>query len=221
MIPLAWKEPVVYFGAGILFMILVYRARLLLRLYHSRYLKTWRQFAKTYNMQLTGGSLLETPITKAAQIKGQFCNREVTISADPEGRIGFWHVMLNVQMAVDNPSSARLPVGAFLHIRRHPRLRYPFYRLQTLMGLAEPDGAQIGGGYVMQSIPVNLGNHLHVLGAIDRVLDLPGMHSLVIERQKLRYALVGLPAEPAAIETLMNDISDLAEHFERFVRNWL
>jgi hypothetical protein len=187
----------------------------------SRFFEAWGSFAHAVGLEFKDASL-RYPFGKIGhEISGIYHGKEVTVSASYLGIFGSRQALLNFNLLVDNPSTDKLPAGAFLVIRRNPKIYGFWNRLRMILTGENEDTVDLNDRYQIHSIPQNLGNFVFRQETTKKLIQLPGMLDLHINRKDLSYSFIGYIHDRGFLQQILDDLRDLAVIFERFARNWL
>jgi hypothetical protein len=188
----------------------------------SRFYEEWGAFANETGLDLISSERLRNPFGKIGpEISGCYQGKEVKVSASYLGLFGRRQALLNFNLLIENPSTDKLPAGAFLVIRRNPHVHGFWHRLRmSLMGKQEesPDRKD---RYQIHSIPRNIGNFVFRQESTEKLIQLPGMLDLHIDRKNLSFSLIGHINDRGFLQQVLDNLRDLAVSFERFAKNWL
>ena len=182
--------------------------------------ETWQIFAKEMGFELKSGSKIYPGMRKQSEMSGYRNGREVKISSDNLGVIGNRNALFNFTISVENPSTQKLPAGAFLAIRKDPRVISFWYRFRRSFLYKNEEPTTLRDQYIIQSIPKNLGNFVFRQQATEILLQQSGVFDLHIDRNNLSYSLLGFKNQDGLMRQILESLYELAENFERFARNW-
>jgi hypothetical protein len=187
----------------------------------SRFLEIWDAFANAAGLDFMSTSL-QRPLGKIGpEIVGTYDGKEVRVSASYLGMFGRHQAILKFNLLVENPSTDKLPAGAFLVIRRNPQVFGFWNRLQMFLTGGKEDTADLKERYLIHGIPKNLGNFIFRQESTEKLIQLPGMLDLHINRQDLSFSFIGHIRDRSFLQQILDDLRDLAVTFERFAKNWL
>jgi hypothetical protein len=217
-----WNEvDFFYILLGFLAAYLIFRFRPFLYLKTPMYLENWRSFADEIGLEVKPGSFRGFGKQKQPEISGSIHGREIKITSDFIGGLGYRYALINFIVFVENPSTQKLPAGAFLVIRKDPRAFGFWYRLRKSL-LSKPEEPMIlRDQYQIQSIPSNLGNFIFRQKTTEKLLQLPGVINLYIDRKNLSFNRIGLLDQRELMHLIIENLCELGENFDRFARNWI
>jgi hypothetical protein len=209
-----------YFVIGLLGLIVILRIRQH-AMSKSRFYKEWGALADETGLDLSSDSL-RSPFGKIGpEISGYYHGKEVKVAASYLGVFGRHQALFNFNLLIENPSTDKLPAGAFLVIRRNPHVYGFWHRLRrSLMGKQEelPD---LKERYQIHGVPRNIGNFVFRQESTEKLIQVPGMLDLHIDRKNLSYSLIGNIDDRGFLQQILDNLRDLAVSFERFAKNWL
>lgn len=209
-----------YFVIGLLGLVLFLRIRQH-AISKSRFYKEWGALADETGLDLSTDPV-RSPFGKMGpEISGYYHGKEVKVSASYLGVFGRRQALLKFNLLIENPSTDKLPAGAFLVIRRNPQVNGFWQRLRmSLMGRPEetPDAKD---RYQIHGVPRNIGNFVFRQESTEKLIQFPGMLDLHIDRQNLSYSLIGHINDRGFFQQILDNLRDLAVSFERFAKNWL
>jgi hypothetical protein len=209
-----------YILAGALGLIVLFQIRQQ-AINRSRFFKIWDSFAHTVGLEFSNSSQRKPFGELGHEITGKYQGKVVKVSANYLGVFGRRQALLNFNLLVENPSTDKLPAGAFLVIRRNPQVFGLWNRLRmSLMGEDE-DMVDLKDRYQIHGIPKNLGNFIFRQEVAKKLIQRKGMLDLHINRRDLSYSLIGYIHDRGFLQQILDDLQDLAVIFERFARNWL
>jgi len=200
---------------------LVFRSRLFLRRNEEKYLRVWKDMAEKVGLVYKTGSLLKRTQSEQPRVRGEFRDREVEITANRNGKIGDWKLIVKFVVTIDNPGTTRLPVGAFLIIQKDSNQPIPHIMSRFFYRERKDQSGDLRKKFQMRSIPANLGNHIFLLPYTENLLSHSSALSLLIDRHNLTYCLTGLLSSVDEMVQILEDLCELASDFESFARNWL
>ncbi len=183
--------------------------------------ETWQTIADEMGLELKTVSKPYPGLRRQPEISGFLHGREVKISSDILGGIWNRYSLINFTISIENPSSQKLPAGAFLVIRKDPHFLGYWYRFIEFFSTKQVEPTILRNKYLIQSIPKNLGNFVFRQQTTEMLLQQPGVFDLHIDRNELSYSLSGFSGQDGLIRQILENLCELAEIFERFVRNWI
>jgi hypothetical protein len=187
----------------------------------SRFFEIWDSFAHTMGLEFTDSSQQKPFGEFGHEISGTYQGKEIRASANFLGMFGRRQAILNFILLVENPSTDKLPAGAFLVIRRNPQVYGLWNRLRMSMMGENEDMVEIKDRFQIRGVPQNLGNFIFRQESTKKLIQLPGMLDLHINRRDLSYSFIGYIHDRGFLQQILDDLRDLAIIFERFTRNWL
>ena len=187
----------------------------------SRLFEIWDSFAHTNGLEFEDTPLPSTFGKIGPEIAGTYHGKEVRATANYLGMFGRHQALLNFTLLVDNPSTDKLPAGAFLVIRRNPKVYGFWNQLRMIVTREKEDALDIQDRYQIHGIPKNLGNFIFRQESTEKLIQLQGMLDLHINRRDLSYSFIGYIHDRGFLQQILDDLQDLAVSFERFTRNWL
>ncbi|MGD8458026.1 MAG: hypothetical protein PVF83_16740 [Anaerolineales bacterium] len=208
----------IFLGVFGLFLLLQIRQQVVTK---SRFFEIWDAFAHTTGLEFENKPLQNTFGKIGPEIGGTYHGKEVRASANYLGLFGQHQALLNITLLVDNPSTEKLPAGAFLVIRRNPKVYGFWNRVRMFLVGEKEDKMNLIDQYQIHGIPRNLGNFIFRQEPARKLIQLPGMLDLHINRQDLSYSYVGHIHDRNFLRQTLDDLGDLAVIFERFAKNWL
>lgn len=208
----------VFIGVSALIILIQIRQQAINR---SRFLEIWGSFAHAVGLEDTASSLRRAIGKIGPEISGTYQGKEVSVSASYLGLFGRRQALLTFNLLVENPNTDKLPAGAFLVIRRNPHVYGFWQRLRMSLIGEKEDMVGLKDRYQIHGVPQNLGNFIFRQESTKKLVQLPGMLDLHINRQDLSYTFLGYIHNRGILQQILDDLRDLAVVFERFARNWL
>lgn len=201
--------------------IFVNQTSFLFRINHRKHLLVWKRAAEKAGLEFKSGSFASGSSKGQPEIHGQFHEREINISADTRWRFNYKYALLKFVVSINNPSTMRLPAGAFVIFRKDLRYNHPLYFFRDLSRTTSPEKDDIKNKFIIRSVPINLVNHLFLLDSVEALLSSPDVFSLLIDKNTLTYSLTGFVGEEDSMLEILETLCELADSFDRFARNWL
>jgi hypothetical protein len=187
----------------------------------SKFSEVWGSFAHIAGLEFTDAALKNHFGKLGPEISGVYQGKEVRVSASYLGMFGRHQALLNFNLLVENPGTDKLPAGAFLVIRKSPQVYGLWNQLRMFLSGEKEDKVDLRDRYQIHSIPQNLGNFVFRQESTKKLIQLPGMLDLHINRQDLSYSFIGHIQDRGFLQQILDELRDLAVVFERFARNWL
>ncbi len=192
----------------------------LFRINHRKHIRVWRRVAEKAGLEFKSGSFASLTNKGQPGIQGQFLEREIKISAETKWKLNFKYALLTFVVSIDNPSTMKLPAGAFVILKEDPRYNHPFYFYRDLSRTTSSEKDEIKNKFFIRSVPINLVNHLLREESAVYLLLQPGVFSFLINKNKLTYTLSGFVGEEDLMLEILETLCGLANSFDRFARNW-
>ena len=136
-------------------------------------------------------------------------------------RGGGTHLNLSFLVLVENPGTEMLPAGAFLVIRKDPNTYGFGYRLRKFLMGNKTETLDLQDRFQIRGIPKNIGNYIFRQESTEKLIQIPGMLDLHIDREKLSYSLIAQITDGGFLRQILEDLSELAISFDRFAKNWI
>lgn len=208
----------IFMGVFSLFLLLQIRQQVITK---SRFFEIWDAFAHTTGLEFEDVHLQNSFGKIGPEIGGTYHGKEVRASANYLGMFGHHQALFNITLLVDNPGTDKLPAGAFFVIRRNPKV-YGFWNRVRMFLTGEKEGkVDLIDRYQIHGIPRNLANYIFRQEPTRKLIQLPGMLDLHINRKDLSYSYIGHIHDRNFLQQTLDDLRDLALIFERFAKNWL
>jgi hypothetical protein len=209
------------FFLGILAVYVILRLSPLLLFKTQNFNETWQIFANEMGFELKSGSTRYLDPSSQPEMSGFLHDREVKITSDFLSGIGKRFTLIHFSVSVENPGTQKLPAGAFLVIRKDPRIFSFWHRVRKSFIDKNEEPITLRDQYLIQSIPRNLGNFVFRQQTTEMLLRQPGVFNLYIDRDDLSYSLSGFVNRDRLMRQILENLCELADNFERFSRNWL
>jgi len=199
----------------------------ILRVYPLVFLKipnvneTWQTIADEMGLKLKSVPKRYPGLLRQPEMSGFLNDREVKISSEIFGGILNRYSLINYTISIENPGSRKFPAGAFLVIRKDPRVFSIWGWIREYFSIKQEVPKTLRDQYIIQSIPRNLGNFVFRQQTTEMLLQQPGVFDLHIDRNELSYSLSGFGNQDRPMRQILESLCELAEIFERFVRNWI
>jgi len=204
----------------ILGLVLVFRLRKR-AIQKSKFFRSWRAFANETGFDLTSESF-RNPFGKIGpMISGDYQGKKVKVTASYLGIYGPSEALINFWVLVDNPGTATLPAGAFLAIRKDSRNFGFWRRFRKYKNGKKAETQDLQDQFQLHGIPKNIGNFIFRQKPTEKLIQIPGMLDLHIDRENLSYSLITQIDEGGFLRQTLEDLSELATSFDRFVKNWI
>ena len=180
----------------------------------------WKKFAEAANLTFTPVPFFRYVGNTSPQIYGSYKGRQVVISADTHGKLGFADSFTQIVIPIRNRITSKFPHGGFLYIRRLSVKDKFFVEIQKIIPNLILDPMP-SSGYVIFSSPENLGNSIERLSEFKQVAVDKLFSGLLIKEQNLCFRKKNIDTKPENMEVLITNLFTVAEHFEEYSLAWM
>lgn len=180
----------------------------------------WKKFAETAKLTFIPVPFFRYIGNTSPQIYGSYKGRQVVISADTHGKLGFADSFTQIVIPIRNRITSKFPHGGFLYIRRLSVKDKFFVEMQKIIPNLVLDPAPSSGNLVFSS-PESMGNSIERLSEFKQVAVNKLFSGLLIREQNLYFRKKNVDTNPENMEALITNLFAVAEHFEEYSFAWM
>ncbi len=208
-----WLIPLICFGF-LGFVLFVTRA--IPALVQFYWVSAWQKFARSSGLMYIPGFFFATFEHPTPRLSGIYHGRSVVVNVDTRSSWGFGDADLFVTISLENPPKAKFPSGGVVFLRKKTG---PGKFFQQIVG--NPAQSLENPNLLFLSNPVSLGTTLCRESTIKAIVTRKGFFGLLIRDQSLYFQKRGVDSDHHALESLLDQLCDLAGDFERYAKAWM
>lgn len=180
----------------------------------------WRKFAKISGLTFVSAPFFSSIGESSPKIYGSFENRQVVISVDTHGKLGFADSFTQIVIPIQNRITSNFPKGGFLYVRRLNIKDKFFVEMQKIIPNLVLDPIP-SSTCVAFSNPESLGNSIKRISEFKQVTLDKHFSGLLVREQNLYFRKKNVDTNSTNIKLLVKNLCKVAEHFEGYSLAWM